>query len=177
MTFYGHNASFLEAAAIAEGLTDAEMESLIAQSSEVDAYMWPYTKQLSEKWGDRGILCWDLFRMSNLVQWGYTAGYLTYAESLALLEPPAAILQENFSSWDEAYENYLDGYHWWARENVLDTDVWETSRGQRYLRMKNGEDAAIFDDSLFHKEIIPVPGFDLDRFMWRNQSVRTDTIG
>lgn len=158
MTFYGHNASFLEAAAIAEGLTDAEMESLIAQSSEVDAYMWPYTKQLSEKWGDRGILCWDLFRMSNLVQWGYTAGYLTYAESLALLEPAAAILQENFSSWDEAYENYLDGYHWWARENVLDTDVWETSRGQRYLRMKNGEDAAIFDDSLFHKEIIPVPG-------------------
>ena len=32
------------------------------------AYMFPYTKALGEKWGERGILCWDLFRMSNLVQ-------------------------------------------------------------------------------------------------------------
>lgn len=157
MTYYGHNASFLTAAAIANGLTDAEMSALIAQSSETDAYMWPYTKQVSEKWGDRGILCWDLFRMSNLVQWGYIGGYITYAEALALLEPAATLLKENFSSWDEAYENYLDGYHWWARENVLDTDIWETYRGRCYLRMKNGEDAAIFDDSLFSNEIIAVP--------------------
>lgn len=158
MTWYGHNLSFLYDAAIASSLTEAEMETLIAQSSSVDAFMWPYTKQLSEKWGNRGILCWDLFRMSNLVQWGYLAGYVTYSEALALLEPAAVLLKENFSSWDEAYENYLDGYHWWGRLNVLEKDVWETHRGLTYLNMKNGKDAAIFDDSLFTQEIIPVPG-------------------
>ena len=159
MTSHGHNDSFLEAAAITDSLTAAEMEALIAQSGEVDAYMWPYTKELSEKWGKRGILCWDLFRMSNLAQWGYLAGYVTYAEALALVELAARMLEGNFSSWDEAYENYLDGYHWWARANVLDQDVWTTERGLIYLEMReNALMSPLFDDSLFTTGVIGLPG-------------------
>lgn len=158
MTIHGHNDSFQEDANIANSLTSAEMEKLISVSSAVDAYMWPYTKELSEKWGDRGILCWDLFRMSNLVQWGYLAGYVTYSEALALLEPAAALLKENFSSWDEAYENYLDGYHWWARENVLGQDVWASDRGLLYLEMKDDPlMGPLFDDSLFRTGVIGLP--------------------
>lgn len=157
MTVAGHNLDFLEAAAIADSLTDAELEDLIAQSGEVDAYMWPYTKALSEKWGDKGILAWDLFRMSNLAQWGYAAGYVTYAEALALVEPAATLLCETFSSWDEAYENYLDGYNWWNRTDLDGQDVWDTYRGRLYRSMSTGEYAGLFDDSLFTTGVIGLP--------------------
>ena len=157
MTVVGHNLDFLDAAAVADGLTDAEMADLIAQSGEVDAYMWPYTKALSEKWGDKGILAWDLFRMSNLVQWGYAAGYVTYAEALALVEPAATLLCENFSSWEEAYENYLDGYNWWDRTDLGGQDVWDTYRGRLYRSMSSGEYAGLFDDSLFTTGVIGLP--------------------
>lgn len=136
MTFYGHNDDFLYDVALIRSISAAEYQQILKNAQGVDAYMFPYTKQLGEKWGDRGILCWDLFRMSNLVQWGYLAGYLTYPEALALLEPAAILLHDNFKNWDEAYENYLDGYNWWARNNVLGKNVWETSRGQTYQEMK-----------------------------------------
>lgn len=87
MTFYGHNAAFLADAAMIKSLSPSEYQTILKNAQGMDAYMFPYTKELSKKWGDRGILCWDLFRMSNLVQWGYLAGYITYPEALALLEP------------------------------------------------------------------------------------------
>lgn len=118
MTPHGHNDSFQEAAEIANGLTKEGMEFLLALSGETDQYMWPYTKEISQRWGDKGILAWDLSRMSNLAQWGYTAGYLTYEEALELVEPAARMTQETFSDWDEFYLNYLDGYNWWARNDV-----------------------------------------------------------
>lgn len=158
MTAHGHNDSFFEMVEVGNSLTTAQYNEIISRGG-VDAYMFPYTKQLSEKWGDRGILCWDLFRMSNLAQWGYLAGYVTYPEALALVEPAARLLKENFSSWDEAYENYLDGYNWWARNNVLDQDIWMTERGQAYLELKKDpEFGRFFDDALFQAGIIPVPG-------------------
>ena len=118
MTYHGHNDSFQEAAAIANALSEAEMAALIAQSSETDQYMWPYTKEVSQRWGDKGILAWDLCRMGAMVQWAYTAGYITYQEALELVEPAAQLAQETFSGWDEFYRNYLDGYSWWARADV-----------------------------------------------------------
>lgn len=132
MTLHGHNDSFLEEAA---GGADAA------------------TRRISARWGDRGILCWDLFRMSSLVQWGYVAGYVTYPEALALLEPAAALLSEHFSSWDEAYENYLDGYIWWSGSDA--ENPWDTGRGINYKAMSGSD---IFDDSLFHAGVVPVPG-------------------
>lgn len=137
MTKAGHNSLFLE----------------IAKSADTDAY----TKAVYKKWGDRGILCWDLFRMSNLAQWGYEAGFITYCEALALVEPAVRRLQENFSSWEEAYENYLFGYCWWSGTGTADINIWETPRGRTYTRLKEkyGE---LFDDELFKREIIGVPG-------------------
>lgn len=161
MTFYGHDASFREMAADVKLRSQAEREAISAASSAWPSYMWKYTEYVDEKWGDRGILCWDLFRMSNLVQWGYNAGYITYAEALALLEPAATLLQQNFSSWEEAYENYLDGYNWWARNNVLDQDIWQTERGVKYSQIKERY-GQIFDDSLFKTGVLPIPGLSVN---------------
>lgn len=157
MTLHGHNDSFFEAVEVGNSLTQAQYDEII-RGGGVDAYMFPYTKQLSEKWGDRGILCWDLFRMSSLIQWGYVAGYVTYPEALALLEPAATLLCENFSSWEEAYENYLEGYNWWARNDVLDKDIWTTSRGSSYKMIAADKSYHVLDDTLFETGVIPVPG-------------------
>lgn len=158
MTFYGHYSTFWEMAEDVKTHSQEERDAISAASTAWPSYMWEYTEYVDEKWGDRGIMAWDLFRMSNLVQWGYTAGYLTYAEALELLEPAAIILCDNFSSWDEAYENYLDGYNWWARNDVLGQDIWATSRGKIYLEMKEDPQYAwIFDDTLFETGVIGLP--------------------
>lgn len=164
MTYNGHNADFLEDVAYIKTLTPAQYNQYL-NSSGMDSYMFPYTKRLGEKWGDRGIMCWDLFRMSNLVQWGYTAGYVTYAEALALLEPAATLLCENFSSWDEAYENYLEGYNWWARNDVLNRDIWKTGRGITYRSMVEHNQYNTFDDTLFQTGVISVPGVTAEQLL------------
>ncbi|MCI9402070.1 MAG: DUF1266 domain-containing protein [Oscillospiraceae bacterium] len=158
MTLYGHDANFREMVADVKLRSQAERDAISATSDAWPSYMWEYTEYVDEKWGDRGIMAWDLFRMSNLVQWGYTAGYVTYEEALALLEPAAILLCANFSSWDEAYENYLDGYNWWARNDVLGQDIWETARGKQYQAMKETfATASIFDDTLFQTGVIGLP--------------------
>lgn len=145
MTFSGHNADF-QAQAAGEG------------SKETEAAGNSLTQELSLRWGSRGILAWDLFRMAIVAEFGYTAGYVTYAEALSLGEPAARLLQANFSSWDEAYENYLDGYYWWSGE-ALPQDIWNTDRGRSYRIMKSNGGLLWFNDALFRQEIVSVPEF------------------
>ena len=87
MTPHGHNDDFQDAAAVVNSLSGTGLKELIARSPDTDKYMWLYTKEISERWGEKGILAWDLSRMANLVQWGYVAGYITYEEALKLIEP------------------------------------------------------------------------------------------
>ena len=157
MTVGGHNADFQFYVAMINTMSAAEYRELLKNAEGMDAYMFPYTKRLGEKWGDRGILCWDLFRMSNLVQWGYVAGYVTYPEALALLEPAATLVQKNFKNWNEAFENYLDGYNWWAREDVGTKDPWTVTRGPYVKRLMQNY-GELFDDSLFKTPIRGVSG-------------------
>lgn len=177
MTPHGHNDSFQEAAEIVNGLNEEELELLFALSGETDQYMWRYTQEISQRWGDKGILAWDLSRMSNLAQWGYTAGYLTYEEALELVEPAARMTRETFSDWDEFYLNYLDGYNWWARNDVYTAkteyearlkttyendpyghqqpesyEYWRALPRARYYEWLRG-----LDDTLFQTGVIPLP--------------------
>ena len=164
MTYYGHNADFQAYVSMIKGMSAAEYRELLNNAEGMDAYMFPYTKRLGEKWGDRGILCWDLFRMSNLVQWGYAAGYLTYSEALALLEPAATLLQKNFKNWNEAFENYLDGYNWWAREDVGAKDPWTVTRGP-YVKKLMQNYSELFDNSLFKNPIRSVDGVTAEQLL------------
>ena len=183
MTHHGHNDSFQEAAAIAQSLSEEDMGALMSVSGQTDPYMWPYTKYLVEKWGDKGILAWDLSRMSNLVQWGYMAGYLTYEEALEQVRPAAELAFATFSSWEEFYENYLEGYAWWARIDVAsylqgqallqqqsgwtvpgweggtDAQLAKLPRGFYYLRLKSTPAwAAVLDNTLFETGVIGLNG-------------------
>ena len=145
-----NNQAFLENARKVKDMTAAQARAY-ARGNEVDKYMWPQTRALWKKWGgEKGIAAWDLCRSSALAQWGYTAGYLTYDEAMDVAAASARELCQTFSAWDEVYENCADGYYWCARENMTDTDVWESGFGTAYLAMKATlELKEIFDDSLF----------------------------
>lgn len=133
----GHDGAFQEAAKEIRNLSDREIAQRAHRLGEVDEYMWPYTKELWEKWHKTGIRGWDLGRCAALCRWGYTAGYVTYAEAIDLLEPAVRELQERFESWDQLYENFLEGYYWCVREDLGDSEIWDTDLGKTYLYLKN----------------------------------------
>lgn len=145
-----NNEAFVENARKVKDMTAAQAKAY-ARGNEVDKYMWPQTRALWKKWGgEKGIAAWDLCRSSALAQWGYTAGYLTYGEAMDAVSASTRELGKTFSSWDEVYENFADGYYWCAREDMTDTGVWESDFGMTYQAMKATlELKEIFDDSLF----------------------------
>jgi len=116
----GQNKDFVEAYRWVASLSDADMQKLIEMSKGIDVYMWPQTKRIGDKWGDKQIKAWDWFRMVHLAGWGYVAGYLERDEAYDLMKPAIELIRGTFSSWDDANENYLDGYAWWSRSNPDD---------------------------------------------------------
>lgn len=160
LTEYGHNSEFLEYVDFIDSLTKREYEQLLKEASEIDAYMFPLTKEIGDKWEKRGIMAWDLFRVANLSQWGYMAGYLTYNEALAAAEPAAKKLQKNFSSWEEAYDNYVDGHVWWSYTDVKDLKYEEWGRRPECKEMMEIY-KEVFDNSLFKEKIISIEGINL----------------
>lgn len=160
LTEYGHNSEFSYFAEFIDSMTKREYEQLLKEAKGIDEYMFPLDKELDEKWGKKGIMAWDLFRVANLVQWGYMAGYLTYNEALAAAEPAVKKLQENFDSWEEAYDNYVDGHVWWSRTDIrgLEYEDWGRRAECKEL-MEIYSD--VFDNNLFKEKIISVDGIDL----------------
>ena len=147
----GHNQMFIESAREVRNMSAAQVRQYTSGKNEVDQYMWPQTRKLWLKWGtEKGIRAWDLCRSVNMAQWGYTAGYLTYAEAMDVVAATARELSKIFSSWDEVYENFADGYYWCVREDMTGTDVWESDFGMAYQALRSTIDLTqLFDDSLF----------------------------
>ena len=145
----GDSEDFRSAAKEVRSLSDREIARQTKSISEVDRYMWPRTKALWNKWTSKRIRAWDLCRCAAFLEWGYTAGYVTYKEALELLEPAAEELTEKFDAWDEVYENFLDGYYWCLREDLGDKTVWDTDLGMAYQYLKNSPDTrTLFNDRL-----------------------------
>lgn len=139
MTYYGHAMSFNYDVALFKSLSKAEQNDILKNAEGVDKYMWPYVMELDKKWGDKGIYAWDWFRMGHLCRWGYMAGYITAEEAYELFEPVAELLRETYSSWDEASENYLDGYAYWARVDVSSGPNEFSRRQTIYEELKTAE--------------------------------------
>jgi hypothetical protein len=157
--YSGHNANFMQMhdvfiRAVNEFGMDLFLEVFIEEEREAaeamgieDVAAFPlHTLELGEKWGERGILAWDMFRIGTLVSWGYAAGYINRNEALMLIEPAANVLKINFSSWEEAAENYIDGFNWWSRG--LNPETAE-SRLHSFKYVIPDMVSGIYDDTLF----------------------------
>jgi len=131
MTDQGHNGSFEKAFALVRLLSDDELEELVEMSEGPDIYMWPMTKELGEKWGDKGIKAWDWFRMMHLVGWGYVSEYFEIEEAYDLMIPIIERIRDTFDSWEDANENYMDGFAWWSCADLSDPD----ESYEYYIRM------------------------------------------
>lgn len=150
MTDDGHSTDFDEAYDLLSSLSDAEYQELLTETYRSEAYMWELTKALGDKWGDKKIKAWDWFRMIHLAGWGYVAGYLELEEACSLMEPVIERLRGTFSSWDEATENYMDGYAWWSLTDVSepDTDYQQRLKVYEMLKKRTG-DKNLFDPSVW----------------------------
>ncbi len=73
-------------------------------------------KEYGPKFGERGILAWDLCRYICLVRWGLLLGYVDEQEANSLLIPVARRLQSNYGSWKQMGEEYLIGRKFWNEE-------------------------------------------------------------
>lgn len=146
----GDSQDFRSAAKEVWSLSDREIARRTKGLSETDQYMWPWTKALWNKWTSKGLRAWDLCRCAAFLEWGYTAGYVTYREALEFLEPATEELTEKFDTWDEVYENFLEGYYWCLREDLGDKTVWDTDLGMAYQYLKNSPDTR----TLFNNELL-----------------------
>lgn len=155
----GHRIDFAMDSMYFKSLTKEQYNQIMAQAEGMDKYMIPYTMELADKWGDRGILCWDMFRLSHVACWSYHAGYITKGEALDIIELAANVVHDNFSSWDEAMENYMDGYAWWGRTDVSKENTNYKKRCALYEQIKASQSAdnLYFDDSLFKKPVVARP--------------------
>ncbi|MCL2254766.1 MAG: DUF1266 domain-containing protein, partial [Lachnospiraceae bacterium] len=145
MTDAGHNEKFIELAGYLSFLSNKQLDELIAESDYEGANKIRITLELSKKWGTRGIKAWDLFRMLHLASWGYVADYLTMQEAYDLSVPVIEQLLGYFYSWDEAYENYLDGYAFWRGDNSKGSSY--SYRVSIYELLK--DDITLFDPTLW----------------------------
>jgi len=105
-------------------------------TSEKDAYMSKMVIDYDQKWGEKSIKAWDWFRMTHLIYWGYMSGYLEFREVHELAKPIADRLKATFSSWDEATENYMDGYLYWSQGDPANPGGEYTLRVKSYETMK-----------------------------------------
>ncbi|MCD7948202.1 MAG: S-layer homology domain-containing protein [Oscillospiraceae bacterium] len=137
----GHTNSYFEEVNDVLALTPEQLA--LYKSAYSDGYLFDQMLAWNDKWGDTGIIAWDLFRASNVALWGYKVDYITRDEALALFAPASTLLAEHFDTWDEAYDNYLDGYAWWSRSDISEGRPRET-----YWESMKIFYPDVFDDSL-----------------------------
>lgn len=154
------NKKYLKEAKEVNSYTANELKSILKELPEENRRYYSLVQYNWEKWQDRGMLAWDLCRVSHLAQWGFLAGFITIEEAQAIIEPAAKKLQKRFTSWEEVQMNWLDGYALWAEVDMDEQENEYLKRKEVYESLVAGqeENGLLYDDSLFSTEIIPVEG-------------------
>ena len=156
----GSRKNFYEEAKVMEQMSEKELKRAMKQLSGDLLIHYQMVQYNWETWQKKGLLAWDMCRISHLAQWGYIAGYVDGKEAQALIEPAAKKLKEKFTSWDEVQNNWLDGYCLFADIDREDSHSDYTNRLAIYEKLKaeQSEGDLLYDDSLFTDEILPVSG-------------------
>jgi hypothetical protein len=161
----GSRKEYLEEASEMNALSARERKKAFKQLSGDLAIHYKNLRYNWKKWGKKGLLAWDMCRISHLVQWGYVAGYLEREEAQSMIEPAARKLQKNFDNWEDVVRNWLDGYGLSASiplESVEETDCDKRWSIYQSLVEQQEEKGILYDDSLFDTEVIPILFHDED---------------
>ncbi|MDO4166887.1 MAG: DUF1266 domain-containing protein [Eubacteriales bacterium] len=157
----GDRAEYRKEAKEMNAMSSKKLKTALKQLSGDTLTHYEMVQYNWKKWKKKGLLAWDLCRISHLVQWGYVAGYITIEEAQALIEPAAQKLQKNFSNWEEVQQNWLDGYALYASIDASQpagTDYETRQKVYETLKAEQTQEKLLYDDRLFQSDIIPVSG-------------------
>jgi ankyrin repeat protein len=91
-------------------MSDADFDAYVGKLGDAEAVVQAKAERKSFlRWKSRSGLAFDLCYCVRLVSYGAAAGYLNSDEAWPLLAPVAQMAQQNFGSWEEFGENFLDG--------------------------------------------------------------------
>lgn len=94
-------------------------------------------KQYGDKFGDAGILAFDLSRVISLCRWGYISGYLSEDEAFKLMLPAVVRIQKSYSNWDDFVDGYFVGRRFWSPHSYSDEPA-RVDRVQHLLKTAPG---------------------------------------
>lgn len=151
-------------------MSKKKLKTAMKQLSGELLYHYQMVRYNWKTWGKKGLLAWDMCRISHLVQWGYISDYLTLEEAQAVMEPAVIKIKENFSSWEEVQNNWLDGYCLFASIDRTANNTDYTIRKNLYdkLKAEQKEGNKLYDDTLFHKSVTVLPNFSYSVIMREN---------
>lgn len=156
----GDRKDYLKEAKEMNAMSKKELKIAMKQLSGDLLTHYKMVKYNWKTWEKKGLLAWDMCRISHLIQWGYVADYLNREEAQALIEPAAKKLKKNFTSWEEVQNNWLDGYCLFADvdRNKSNTDYTNRKALYEQLLKEQQETDLLYDDTLFTEELLPVSG-------------------
>lgn len=154
----GSRKEYLQEAKDMKKLSKTQLKKAMKQLSGSLLIHYQMTRYNWDKWEKKGLLAWDMCRISHLVQWGYIAGYVDVDEAQALMEPAAKKLQKQFTSWEEVITNWLDGYALACTIDINEPGNDYESRLSVYETLVSEQSAkgVLYDDTLFTQEIVPL---------------------
>lgn len=151
-----------------KALSAKERKKALKQVSGALKTHYDNLQYISDTWGGKGLLAWDLCRISHLAQWGYIADYINLDEAQALLEPAASRLRKNFDNWDDVVTNWLDGYAYASSIEIRSIEKTDyTNRQEIYQKLVTDQKDSdpLFNDKLFEEDIIPLGTVSYDSLM------------
>ncbi|MCD7825593.1 MAG: DUF1266 domain-containing protein [Clostridiaceae bacterium] len=154
----GDRTAFKEEAKEMAAMSKKELKTAMKQLSGDILIHYREVRYNWKTWGSKGLLAWDMCRISHLVQWGHIAGYLSLEEAQALIEPAAKKLKKHFDNWEDVQMNWLDGYCLYATVD-RDADGNDyTNRKTIYEKIRDSQpdNEILYDDSMFSGDIIPL---------------------
>jgi len=166
----GDRAAFREEARDMNAMSRKKLKTAMKQLSGDMLVHYQMVQYNWKTWKKKGLLAWDMCRISHLAQWGYIADYLTLEEAQAVMEPAIKKCRNNFNSWDEVQNNWLDGYCLFATIDRKAANTDYTVRKNLYQELKGEQKKGklLYDDQLFRQELKPLSGYSYQSIMRAN---------
>lgn len=166
----GDRTSYRAEAKEMKGMSKKNLKTAMKQLSGEYLYHYQMVQYNWKTWGKKGLLAWDMCRISHLAQWGYIADYLTLKEAQGIMEPAIKKIKENFSSWEEVQNNWLDGYCLFASIDRKAKNTDYTNRKSIYEKLKEEqkEGELLYDDTLFQQPLTGITGVSYSSIMREN---------
>lgn len=122
-------------------LTDSAAKEVLVEIGFTDdeAACYVASMEVYRQNGEHAIDAWDYCRALQLLGWYYVAGYYTESETLDKSLEIAKILQNQYDSWEELAESYLNGYNYWSEEDPDDSGSAPAARRKVYENLRDGE--------------------------------------